>query len=108
MKEVGINDTANLAEILQRRFKHTEWTFPNFIVVDGGIAQINVAKKVLSELGISLPVLSVVKDEKHKFREILGDKTLINSHKDEIRLLNAEVHRFAISYHRKIMRQMLK
>jgi len=107
-KSKQADDTANLAEILRRRFGHSEWSLPNFIVVDGGIAQINMARKVLAELGISLPVVSVVKDEKHRFREILGDKTLGNDYQDEIKLINSEVHRFAINYHRKIMRRMLK
>ena len=38
---VRIDDIANLKEILERRFAHKEWAFPDLIVVDGGIAQKN-------------------------------------------------------------------
>ncbi|OHA94143.1 MAG: hypothetical protein A3C62_02005 [Candidatus Zambryskibacteria bacterium RIFCSPHIGHO2_02_FULL_39_16] len=97
----GNNDTKNLKEILSRRLSHPEWKFPNLIVVDGGKGQINTARKVLIELGLEMiDVVSVVKDERHRAREILGlrDSTLDRS----ILLANAEAHRFAIGFHRKL------
>ncbi len=92
------NDTKNLKEILTRRLNHEEWRMPNIIVVDGGVGQINVAKEVLKEKNLNIQIVSVVKDERHKAREIMGlkDKTLEKS----ILLSNLEAHRFAINYHR--------
>ncbi len=98
----GINDIAALKEVLTRRLGHTEWKLPNLIVVDGAQAQINVAQEVLAERGISIDVVSVVKDEKHKAREVLGDKRHVLEHGSAILLANAEAHRFAISYHRSL------
>lgn len=102
------NDTANLAEILQRRFKHDEWRTPDVIVVDGGQAQINIAKKVLAENKQKIEIVSVVKDDKHQAREILGNLKLKTKYKEAILEVNSEAHRFALAYHRKIFRRMVK
>lgn len=98
----GADDTASLEEILRRRFGHHEWLYPRLIVVDGGIAQKNRAERVLKEMGIEIPVASVVKDEKHRPRGILGDKKIAKMYEREILLVNSEAHRFAISYHRRL------
>jgi len=94
------NDTGALKEVLERRFAHKEWAFPDLIVVDGGIAQINVTKKVLSELSLLIPIISVLKDEKHKPKNILGDKNIARKYEKEVLLANSEAHRFAIKYHK--------
>jgi len=54
-----------LKEVLTRRLSHDEWPMPRVIAVDGSTAQINAATKVLEEHGIQIPVIGVVKDEKH-------------------------------------------
>jgi excinuclease ABC subunit C len=96
------NDTGALAEVLERRFAHPEWHYPNLVVIDGGTAQINVARKVIINAELSIPVVSVVKDEKHKPKAILGDKEIIKKNKAQILLSNSEAHRFAIVYHKKM------
>src|SRR3990167_4945798 len=95
------DDTGNLREMLTRRFNHSEWKFPDLIVVDGGRGQINAAKEVLKLRSLEVPVVSVVKDERHKAREILGSVKSRACDKS-ILLANAEAHRFAINYHRKL------
>lgn len=97
----GVNDTKALSEILSRRLAHIEWRPPDLIVVDGGVAQKNVAEKVLQQNSLKIPVVSVVKDERHRPREILGDKQLLK-YEAEILLSNSEAHRFAIGYHKKL------
>lgn len=101
IKKEGINDTEGLKEILSRRLGHPEWVYPKLIVVDGGAHQRNAALKVLKEVGVHIPVVSVVKDEKHRPREILGDKKFRINYEKEILLANSEAHRFAIAFHRK-------
>ncbi len=98
------DDVGALREILSRRLEHTEWQFPKLIVVDGGTAQIHAAEKVLREVGITVPIVGVVKDEHHRPREIRGDKKLATEYERSIILANAEAHRFAIGYHRKQLR----
>jgi len=99
--KVTVDDTKNLKEILIRRLGHSEWILPNLIVTDGGAAQLNLAKKVLSESGFNIEAVSVVKDEHHRAREILGKKEIIEKYNKEILLVNNEAHRFAIAFHRR-------
>ncbi len=99
------DDIASLREILSRRLNHPEWEFPKVIVVDGGKMQKNAAEKVLSErLSLSLsdiPVVAVVKDERHRPREIIGARAARISEADAV-LANAEAHRFSLSRHRRV------
>ncbi|MDE2031330.1 MAG: GIY-YIG nuclease family protein [Patescibacteria group bacterium] len=94
------NDTGALEEVLSRRFRHTEWGIPQLIVVDGSTAQINVAKRVLSRYQFDIPIVSVVKNDKHKAKAIMGNENLIKIHKKSILLSNSEAHRFAIAFHK--------
>ncbi len=102
------NDIASLEEILLRRLAHNEWQLPRLIVVDGGVAQKNIAHKVLREHGFRIPVVGVVKDEHHRPREILGDKKYKLKYEREILLVNSEAHRFALSYHKKLRTKSLR
>ena len=86
--------------MLERRLAHTEWQYPNLIVVDGGKAQINIARKTLKKYGIEIPIVSVLKDERHKPKGILGDKNFAQKYESAIILANSEAHRFAINYHK--------
>ncbi|KND49012.1 MAG: excinuclease ABC subunit C [Parcubacteria bacterium C7867-005] len=99
---VGVDDTKNLREVIRRRLGHAEWNLPQLIVVDGSTAQINAAKEELKERGFNIEIVSVVKDEKHKAREIIGEKGKIEKWGRSILLANSEAHRFAITYHRKL------
>lgn len=101
----GSNDTAALKEMLSRRFAHPEWPYPRLMVIDGGLAQKNAAEAVLKELGISIPVVSVVKDDRHRPREVLGDRRYAIPFEKEIILANAESHRFALKHH-KVLRRL--
>jgi excinuclease ABC subunit C len=99
---VTIDDTKNLREVLERRLKHDEWEYPNVIVVDGGRAQYKVAVQAVKEAGLNIDVLSVIKDEKHKPRDIIGHKLLRDKYKKDILLANSEAHRFAMKYHKEL------
>ena len=73
--------------------------------MDGGTAQINTAKIILTKLNFNIPIVSVVKDEHHKPKAIIGDKKITQKYKREILLANSEAHRFAIAYHKKMRAQ---
>lgn len=102
------DDIGALKEVLRRRLGHDEWPLPRLIAVDGAAAQMNAAEKILEEFSMSIPVVGVVKDEKHRPRDIRGDRELINGRERDILLANAEAHRFAIGYHRKTSRAQFK
>ena len=95
------DDVGALKEVLSRRLRHYEWAFPDLIVVDGGKGQYNAAVRVLSGHRLSVPVVGVVKDERHQPRSIIGALPRRAGLGDTILKVNAEAHRYAISFHRK-------
>lgn len=94
------HDAGALREVLTRRLAHTEWRYPDAIVVDGNVIQINVARDVLSTLGLSIPIIAVTKDERHRPKAVTGPKTFVETHKYAILLANNEAHRYAVTFHR--------
>ena len=100
--ETDSNDTGALSEVLERRFAHPEWRFPDLVVMDGGVAQLQLARKVMSRFDLDIEVVSVLKDEHHKPKDILGNKEITSDKKFVILLANSEAHRFAIAYHKKV------
>lgn len=95
------NDAGALAEVISRRLIHPEWQYPRLIVVDGGISQMNTAKRILAKAGIEIPLVGVVKDARHRPERLIGDHDAISTREKEILLANNEAHRFAITYHKK-------
>lgn len=119
----GADDYNSMREILTRRFerglkeikeiqernlelsKGKFYYFPDLIMMDGGKGQVNVALQVLKELGISIPICGLVKDDKHRTRGIIYNNEEIIIKKNSglmylITRIQDEVHRFAITYHR--------
>ncbi len=102
LEEKVNDDYEGLRQILIRRFSHKEWRYPDLIVIDGGEAHKQTAEKVITSLGLFIPCVSVVKDNRHKPKDILGGKVHVDYHKKEILLANSEAHRFAIGYHKSL------
>ncbi len=94
------DDIGSLKEILSRRLGHPEWPLPKAFIVDGGKTHKKAAEEVLKDAGIGLPVVAVVKDEKHRPREVLGSLRAGIKDADAV-LANAEAHRFSLANHRK-------
>lgn len=101
----GGNDLSALEEILTRRLAHSEWTLPELIVVDGALLQSDVASRILKKKGLTIPIVGVVKNDKHKADRIIGPRGLVKRFEKDILLANAEAHRFAIGFHRKKKRE---
>ncbi len=110
------DDFASMREVLTRRFRHTEWDYPDLLVIDGGKGQVSATLDVLRELQLQIPLIGLAKrietiviptnhpkfilDKKENFREVvlpheLGALKLLMRIRDE-------AHRFAITYHRKL------
>ena len=114
----GPDDYACMEEVLKRRFTHGMKEqenedlggfakFPDVILMDGGKGQVNVALKVLEELGLSIPVCGMVKDDKHRTRGLYfqNREIPIDRGSEGFRLITRiqdEAHRFAIEYHRSL------
>lgn len=101
------DDLKGLVEILSRRFKHTEWALPNLIVIDGGMTHLKTAQSFIKSIGLDIDIVSVVKDDKHKARDVLGVSDSAKKYKKEIILINSEAHRFAIEFYRSKHRKSL-
>lgn len=102
------NDVAALTEALERRLAHAEWPLPRAFVVDGGAAQVRAAERVLKKAGIGIPVVGVVKNERHKPERLIGDKRITEAYERDILLANNEAHRYAIMWHRRRLRLLLR
>ncbi|HRU41749.1 MAG TPA: helix-hairpin-helix domain-containing protein, partial [Candidatus Diapherotrites archaeon] len=81
--------------------------FPDMILLDGGVGQVNAVLPVLRELNINIPVCGMVKDDKHRTRGLIYNGREIEMPKGSkvFRLISAiqeEAHRFAISYHKSL------
>ena len=98
------DDIAALTEALERRLTHSEWPLPRIFVVDGGRAQLRAAERVLKRAGLLVPVVGVVKDERHKPAGLIGERRAIEAFGSDILLANGEAHRFGITWHRRRMR----
>ncbi|MCA9360331.1 GIY-YIG nuclease family protein [Candidatus Kaiserbacteria bacterium] len=102
------NDTGALKEVILRRLEHKDWPLPQLTAVDGSTAQKNVVERVFKSKGLVIPVVGVVKNSRHKPIRIIGQKKMVEEHKNSILLANAEAHRFAILYHRQKRSSRLK
>lgn len=115
----GPDDYKSMREVLTRRFtrgmreqegleKQSGFlVYPDIILMDGGRGQVNVALDVLKELGISIPVCGMVKDDNHNTRGLYYNniEVPIDRHSEGFKLITRiqdEAHRFAIEYHRSL------
>lgn len=110
----GPNDYASMEEVLTRRFTHESngefdsfARLPDLILMDGGRGQVNIALKVLNDLGIRIPVCGMVKDDHHRTRGLYFNNVEIpiDTSSEGFRLITRiqdEAHRFAIEYHRSL------
>ena len=121
----GPDDYASMHEVLTRRFKHgmqeiqelknknlpqevgSFTRFPDIIMMDGGRGQVNICLQVLEELGLSIPVCGMVKDDNHRTRGLYfhNVEIPIDRHGEGFKLITRiqdEAHRFAIEYHRSL------
>jgi len=106
------DDYGTMREVIYRRYFRVlkdKLDRPDLIIVDGGIGQVNVAREVIMELGMDIPVAGLKKDDKHSTNVLVGGYPLheIEIRKDSYLFLlltrmQDEVHRYTISYHKDI------
>lgn len=109
----GQDDYRSMAEVLDRRLNEYEKgenegfsRLPDLILLDGGTGQISAVLPVIKAHNIDVPVFGMVKDGKHKTRAIAttGEDIEIKGNRAVFGFITAiqdEVHRYAISFHRK-------
>lgn len=120
---VGPDDYSSMREVLTRRFEHGMEeiaklneedisfgkfsNFPDLIMMDGGMGQVNIALEVLGALKINIPVCGMVKDDHHRTRGLFFDgvEIPIDTHGEMFKLITRvqdEAHRFAVEFHRSL------
>ncbi len=104
------DDYHTMIEILKRRYKRVleeHLRLPNLIIVDGGVPQVKAAKEAINNIGASINIMGLAKDDHHRTRAIVTsdlEEITISKKSNLFLLLEAmqdEVHRFAITYFRK-------
>ena len=109
---VGADDYASMREVVRRRYQHLieeKQALPNLIIADGGIGQMHAIREVVEDqLGLDIPIAGLKKDDKHRTQTLLYGfppmEVSIPVTSEVFHLMvqiQDEVHRFAISYHKK-------
>ena len=107
-KAKPFDDLSALKEVLERRFNHREWRFPDLILIDGGKTQIKIAERVLEKNGLKIPVIGIAKFKNDKL--IFGQnvkksvKELLEISFETLKKIRDEAHRFANSYRKKLFK----
>ena len=109
----GPDDYASMAEVIERRYRrlHDEGSpLPDLLIVDGGEGQMHMAQGVMQELGLSIPIAGLAKDDRHRTNELLrfdshGEIAVVGLKPTDavfhlLEQIQNEVHRFAITFHK--------
>jgi excinuclease ABC subunit C len=113
----GPDDYATMREVIYRRYYRVLMeglVKPDLIVVDGGKGQISAAREVINSLGMTIPIVGLKKDDKHKTSNLLAFdpavEVSLKKDSNEFYLLHRiqdEVHRFAITFHKNVRSKSL-
>ena len=108
----GADDYASMRETVRRRYQHLideGGQLPDLIIADGGLGQMHAIREAVEDqLGLHIPIAGLKKNDKHRTQTLLFGfppqeiSTPVTS--EVFRLLTNiqdEVHRFAISFHKK-------
>ena len=103
------DDPKCMYEVITRRLNHAEeWPLPDLILIDGGKTQLNMVKKAFEEKNEYTNIYGMVKNNKHRTRGLMdkdGNEIDLTDHKNILNFLTFlqdEIHRFTITYHRKL------
>lgn len=108
----GIDDYASMREVVRRRYQHLldeGQQMPDLIIADGGIGQMHAIREAVEDqLGLQIPIAGLKKNDKHRTQTLLygfpPQEISMSVTSEVFRLLTNiqdEVHRFAISFHKK-------
>ena len=108
------DDPKCMQEVVTRRLKHSIdngnssgfGKLPDAIFADGGITQIRAIKQAVKSLELDIPVIGMVKNDKHQTRALINEQRqefeISENLMNLITKFQDEVHDTAISYHRKL------
>lgn len=105
------SDMDSMKEVLYRRYYRKlveKQAISDLLIVDGGIQQIEAACEIIDALQIDILIVGLVKNDKHRTSQLLNrEGEVIEIKKDSslfffLTNIQDEVHRYAITYHRKL------
>ncbi len=104
------DDYGTMKEVLYRRYFRVlkdNLTKPDLIIVDGGIGQMNIAKEVISNFNLNIPIVGLKKDDKHATNALVTFEKEIPITKRSnlfhyLERMQDEVHNYTINYHKQI------
>jgi excinuclease ABC subunit C len=110
---IGQDDPKCMEEVITRRLKHSLenpnggfGTLPDVIFADGGITQIRATKRAIEKYKLNIPVLGMVKNDKHQTRALMDENRceleISENLMNLITRFQDTVHDTAISYHKKL------
>jgi len=114
------DDYASMQQVITRRFSHFKngdsgfEIPPDLVLIDGGVVHAQTALQAIQELGITIPVFGMVKDDRHRTRALVtpdGYEIAIDTQQavfSFVGTIQEETHRFAISYHRQLRSKRLR
>ena len=109
------DDPKCMYEVITRRLKYSiDWPLPDIVLIDGGKTQLSMVKKAFEEANEVTNIYGMVKNDKHRTRGLVDLNGNEYDLKDNKKILNFltflqdEVHRFTITYHRKLRDRIKK
>ena len=115
----GPDDYASMYQVVYRRFARAKdgdekfTDLPDLLLIDGGDTHAATAEQALKDLGISIPVFGMVKDDRHRTRALIrsdGQEIGIKGNQAVFSLIGniqEETHRFSIGYQRSLRNEGL-
>ena len=114
------DDYESMRQVLRRRFSHYKdgdegfSEAPDLLLIDGGIGHARAAVEALAQLGLTMNIFGMVKDDRHRTRALVtpdGREIAIDSNQHVfafVGTIQEETHRFAITYHRQLRSKRLR
>ena len=114
------DDYGSMRQVLIRRFSDLKEgcqgfdKAPDLLLIDGGETHATVALEALRSLDICIPLVGMVKDDRHRTRVLVtsdGETIRIDNNQSVFSFIGSiqeETHRFAISYHRQLRSKRLR
>ncbi len=100
------DDFSAMKEVIHRRFTGSlskKDPFPDLILIDGGIGQVNSAQEELDKADIEIQLIGIAKEFEELHKPGKRDPIILNERSEALKLLQRirdESHRFAITFHK--------
>ena len=110
------DDLKSMKEVIYRRYsrlKEENKEMPDLILVDGGLNQIIAASESLKEVGVSINLFGLVKNNKHQTAGLMDINGSVYDIENKniffmLTRMQDEVHRFAIAFHQSLRNKKMK